>query len=53
MLRAGGKPLPNAELSATVSLDFYNYDGLFHPLLTNFEPQLSYAASTSINTEIR
>ena len=53
LLRAGGEPLPDAELSATVSLDFYNYDGLFHPLSTNFEPQLSYAASTSINTEIR
>ncbi len=53
LLRAVGEPLPDAELSATVSLDFYDYDGLFHPISSNLDPQRSYATSTSINTEIR
>lgn len=52
LLRAGGEPTPESELNAKVSLDLYQYEGLFSPEVTGFEPIAPYADSLSINSEV-
>ena len=53
LLRASGEPTPDSSLSAKIAFDRYHYEGLFTPLVTNFEQQEPYATGHSINTEVR
>lgn len=52
LIRASGHPSPNGHLSATTSLDFYRYHGLFTPAFANLEEQRPYADALSLGTEI-
>ena len=52
LLRASGQPTQNSNLSATTTLDYYHYSGIFSPAFTGLEEQLNYADSLSLGTEI-
>jgi iron complex outermembrane receptor protein len=52
LVRATGHPTANGNFTATVSLDFYRYNGIFSPAFTNLDEQRAYADSLSLGTEL-